>query len=84
MIPISRSNLLAGIRAAFSEEQLIKIIHRKHYVKKQKPDTTKDNELHLLGDEDVKSFTGSQADIESADNLFTSPPRPQCLPLESL
>ena len=28
-------------------------------------------------DEDVDSFTGSHADLESAsDNLFTSPPRP--------
>ena len=38
-----------------------------------------------LGDEDVESFTGSHADLESAaDNLFTSPPRPQALPFESL
>ena len=42
-------------------EQLIKITHRKRYVKKQKKDTTssKDDELDLLGDEDVDSFTGS-------------------------
>ena len=33
----------------------------------------------------MDSFTGSHADLESAaDNLFTSPPRPQPLPLESL
>ena len=76
---------LCGICAAFSEEQLIKITHRKRYVKNQKQDTTKDDELNLLGDEDVRSFTGSQADLESAaDNLFTSPPRPQPLPFESL
>ena len=74
-----------GICAAFSEEQLIKITHKKHYVNKQKRETTKDDELDLLGDEDVKSFTGSQADLESAaDNLFTSPPRHQPLPFESL
>ena len=65
--------------------RLIKITHRKRYIKKQKLDTTKDGELDLLGDEDVESFTGSQADLESAtDNLFTSPPRPQPLPFESL
>ena len=73
------------ICAAFTEEQLIKITHRKHYVKKQKRDTNKDDELDLLGDEDVESFTGSHADLESAaDNLFTSPPCPQSLPFESL
>ena len=70
-----------GICAAFSEEQLIKITHRKRYVKKQKRETTKDDELDLLGDEDVESFNGSQADLESAaDNLFTSPLRPQPYP----
>ena len=75
------------ICASFTEEQLIKITHRKHYVKKQKRDTTssKDNELDLLGDGDVDSFTGSHADLErAADNLFTSPPRPQPLPFSSL
>ena len=60
-----------GICAAFTEVQLIKITHRKHYVKKQKRDTSKDDELDLLGDEDVEFFTGSQADLESAAaNLF--------------
>ena len=75
------------ICASFTEEQLIKITHRKCYVKKQKRDTSssKDDELDLLGDEDVDSFTGSHADLESAaDNLFTSPPRPQPLPFSSL
>ena len=44
----------------------------------------KDDELDLLGD-DVESFTGTNADLESAaDNLFTSPPRPQPLPFSSL
>ena len=55
-------------------------------LKKQKRDTTssKDDELDLLGD-DVDSFTGSHADLESAaDNLFTSPPRPQLLPFSPL
>ena len=33
----------------------------------------------------MDSFTGSRADFESAaDNLFTSPPRPQPLPFSSL
>ena len=74
-----------GICAAFTEEQLIKITHRKRYVKKQKRDINKDDELDLLGDEDVESFTGSHADLESAaDNLFTSPPHPQPLPFKSL
>ena len=73
------------ICAAFTEELLIKITHRKRYVRKQKRDTNKDDELNLLGDEDVESFTGSHADLESAaDNLFTSPPRPQPRPFESL
>ena len=75
------------ICASFTEEQLIKITHRKRYVKKQKKDTTssKEDELDLLGDEDVVSFTGSQADLESAAaNLFTHSLRPQPLPFESL
>ena len=66
---------------------MIKITHRKRYVKKQKRylNTSKDDELDLLGDEDVGSFTGSHADLESAaDNLFTSPPRPEPLPFSSL
>ena len=77
---------LCEICASFTE-QLIKITHRKRYVKKQKRDTTssKDDELNLLGNEDVDSFTGSHADLESAtDNLFTSAPRPQPLPFSSL
>ena len=73
------------ICAAFTEEQLIKNTHRKRYVKKQKRDTNKDDELDLLGDENIESFSGSHADLESAaDNLFTSPPRPHPLPFESL
>ena len=64
---------------------MLKISQRKRYIKKQKRDTanSKDDELDL-GD-DVDSFTGSHADLESAvDNLFTSPPRPQPLPFSSL
>ena len=75
------------ICASFTEEQLIKIAHKKWYIKKKKKDTTssKDDELDLLGNEDVESFTGSQADLESAAaNFFTSPPHPQPLPFESL
>ena len=55
-----------------------KIQHRKRYLKKQKAETSsKDNELDLLGQGDGDSFTGSNADLESAaDNLFTSPPPP--------
>ena len=65
---------------------MLKISQRKRYIKKQKRDTasSKDDELDLLGD-DVDSFTGSHADLESAaDNLCTSPPRPQPLPFSSL
>ena len=54
-----------------------KIQHRKHYIKRQKADASnvKDDELDLLGEGDRDSFTGSNADLESAaDNLFTSPP----------
>ena len=64
-----------------------KIQHRKRYIQKQKKDasSSKDDELDLLGEGDRDSFTGSNADIEStADNLFTSPPRPQPLPFSSL
>ena len=43
--------------------------------------TSKDDDLALLGD-DVEVFSGSQADLEgAADNLFSSPrPQPQYLP----
>ena len=74
------------IWTSFTEEQMLKISQRKRYIKKQMRDTvsSKDNELDLLGD-DVNSFTGSHADLKSAaNNLFTSPPRPQPLPFSSL
>ena len=74
------------ICGSFTQEQMLKISQRKRYIKKQKAltSTSKDDELDLLG-YDVDSFTGSNADLESAaDNLFTSPPRPQPLPFSSL
>ena len=49
--------------SSFSDEQMLTIKNRKHYVRKQKADTSKDDELDLLGDEDVESFTGSQATL---------------------
>ena len=75
-----------NICASFTEEQMIKITHRKRYIKKQKSDLPKnDDELDLLGDQEVESFSGSHADLESAaDHLFTSPPRPQPLAFEAL
>ena len=46
-------------------------------------DTSKDD-LDLLGD-DMKGFSGSQADLEgAAENLFSSPPYPQPLHFETL
>ena len=74
------------ICAFFTDDQMKKIQHRKRYIKKQKAETsTKDHELDLLGEDDGDSFTGSNADLESAaDNLFTSPPCPQLLAFSSL
>ena len=74
------------ICTSFTDEQIKKIQHRKRYLKKQKAETSsKDDELDLLGEGDRDSFTGSNADFESAaDNLFTSPPRPQPLVFSSL
>ena len=52
---------------SFSDEQLKKIQNRKRYLKKQKAETSsKDDELDLLGEGDRDSFTGSNADLESA------------------
>ena len=66
------------ICTSFTDEQLNKIQNRKRYLKKQKAATSsKDDELDLLCEGDRDSFTGSNADLESAaDNLFTSPPPP--------
>ena len=82
---------LCQICTSFSDEQLKKIQNRKRYLKKQRAETSsKDDELDLLGEGDGDSFTGSNADLESAaDNLFTSPPhppppRPQPLAVSSL
>ena len=77
-----------NILASFSEEQQIKIKHRRRYIRKQKAsdpcNTSKEDDLDLLGD-DVEAFSGSQTDLEGpADNLFSSPPRPQPLRFESL
>ena len=73
------------ICASFSDEQMNKIKNRKRYVRKQQADTSRDNKLDLLGNVDVNSFTGSQADLEGATaQLFASPPRPQPLKFESL
>ena len=69
-----------NICANFTEEQQIKINHRRRYVRKQKASdpckNSKDDDLDLLGD-DMEAFSGSQADLKgAADNLFSSPPRP--------
>ena len=70
-----------NICASFSEEQQIKIKHRRWYVRKQKAsdpcNTSKEDDLDLMGD-DVEAFSGSQADLEgAADNLFLHlPPSP--------
>ena len=74
--------------ASFSEEQQIKIKHRRRYVSKQKIldscNTSKEDDLDLLGD-DVEAFSGSQTGLEgAAENLFSSPPHPQPLRFESL
>ena len=62
-----------------------KIQNRKRYLEKQKAQTSSNDELNLLGEGDGDSFTGSNADLESAaDNHFTSPPRPQPLAFSSL
>ena len=73
------------ICTSLSDEQLQKIQNRKRYSKKQKAETSSKDELDLLGEGDGDSFNGSNADLESAaDNLFTSPPRPQPLAFSSL
>ena len=98
MTPVSplKHPVCAHICASFTDDQMNKIQHRKRCIKKQKADASnaKDDELDLLGEGDGDSFTGSNADLESAaDNLFTSPPHqfppsptphPQPLPFSSL
>ena len=62
------------------------IKNRRRYFRKQKAtDASKDDDLDLLGDEDMESFSGSHGDLEgAADNLFASPPHPQPLHFEAL
>ena len=74
-----------NICANFTEEQRSKIKNRRRYTQKQKSDAnTSKDDLDLLGD-DEESFTGTQADLEgAAENLFSSPPRPQPFRFESL
>ena len=74
-----------NICSSFTEEQLLKIKNRRRYVRKQKVADTSKDELDLLGDDDMEAFSGSQVDLEgAAENLFSSPPRPQPLRLEML
>ena len=84
--PCATNQLPCNICDSFTEEQQIKIKHRCRYIRKQKSsdlNTSKDD-LDLLGD-DSDAFSGSQADLEgAAENLFSSPPRPQPLHFESL
>ena len=84
--PTVTNQLPCNICDSFTEEQQIKIKHRRRYIRKQKsldPNTSKDD-LDLLGD-DGDAFSGSQADLEgAAENLFSSPPCPQPLRFESL
>ena len=82
MTPVSPSKLPVISGASFTDEQMKKIQNRKRYLKKQKAESSsKDNELDLLGEGDGDSFTGSNADLESAaDNLITSPPVLSLLP----
>ena len=76
--PCGTLEKLCEICSGFSKEQLLQIKNRRRYVRKQKATaTSEDDNLDLLGDEDVESFSGSHADLEgAADNLFASPPCP--------
>ena len=86
MTPVSLSKIPA-IYVVLSLKNKCRRSHRESGIlNKQKclTVTPKDDGLNLLGD-NVDSFTGSNADLESAaDNLFTSPPHPQPLPFSSL
>ena len=75
-----------AICSSFTEEQITKISHRKHYSKKSdKKDKAENLGSELLGDNSMEVFGGSQAELEvAADHLFTSPPRPQPLSFEAL
>ena len=86
MTSASQINLHAVSVQIFTDEQQIRIKHRRRSVRKQKAsdpcNTSKDDYLDLLGD-DVEAFSSSQADLEGvADNLFSSP-CPQTLRFEA-
>ena len=85
---LCHQSVCCNICASFSEEQQIKIKHRRRYVRKQKAwdpcNTNKEDDLDLLGD-CVAAFSGTRADLEgAAENLFTLPPCPQPLRFKSL
>ena len=74
-----------SICSSFTEEQIIKISHRKRYNKKDQKDKAEDAGSELLGENSIDSFGGSQAELEmAADRLFTSSPRPQPLSFKAL
>ena len=59
---------------SFTDEQLNEIQNRERYLKKQKAaSSSKDDELDLLGEGNGDSFTGSNADLESAADNRLSP-----------
>ena len=77
MSPMKRHVIFALVLMKNSK---LKIKHRCRYVRKQEVsdtcNTSKDDDLDLLGD-DMEAFSGSQVDLEgAAKNLFSSPPRP--------
>ena len=79
--PCVTNNSVCTICSSFTEKQRNNIHNRSRYVRKQKTvaDTSKD-EADLLGD-----FSGLQVGLEgAADNLFSSPPRPQPLRVQTL
>ena len=84
--PCVKNEKPCEICSGFFKEQILKIKNRLRYIRKEKvADTSKDNELDLLVDEDVESFAGSYTELEgAAEILFASPPRPQTLRFEAL
>ena len=75
------------ICASFTDDQMKKIQHRKRYIKRQKADASnaKDDELHLLGEGDGDSFTGSMQTLRVLLTTFLPLPlRPQPLSFSSL
>ena len=57
-----------NICASCSEEQQIKIKHRRRYIR----NTSKEDDLDLLG-YDVEAFSGSQANLEGATEILHLP-----------